>query len=60
MQTCLTSAELVKVPTGHGRKKSIVSLPPVFLNPDAKRVEIKVFVNGSLPPLTVSASSSEF
>lgn len=60
VQTCFPSEEeLVKVPTGHGRKYATESLPAICLNPDVKRTETK----GSFKPLgslTLIASSSEF
>ena len=59
MQPCLPlEEELVKVPTGHDRKNENVSLPVVFLNPEAKRTRIKVVPQR--PSWTAIASSFEF
>ena len=61
MHTCFPfEEELVKVPTGHGRKYAIESLPAICLNPDAKRVATRVFVRVSSGFSTSITSSSEF
>ena len=61
MQTCFPfEEELVKVPTGHGRKYATVSLPAICLNPDANRVETRVFVRIPSGLSTSITSSSEF
>ena len=42
-QTCLPlDEELVKVPRGQGRKRDIVPLANVFLNPEDKRMGAKI------------------